>query len=311
VRNKLLSATFRNFQYKLSAVILACLFWYIVQGEEILEINRRIAVSVKVADGYMVKGGEVRMKDATIRGPRVLLGDFSTKPLEASIKIQEGRKGQLRFRVDKEHIRNWDNRLRLTVHDPYVTVLVDEAGSRKIPIKENIRGVPADGYIIEKITLKPNVVTVTGLQSEIDKIQEIVTEPIDLEGLQQTKSFEVKLLSKDLPKTSLSVEKITVSLLLGEKKINKRFGSVAVQVVGSDYLTAVKPRYVSIVIQGTPGVLGFVKREDLEAFVEARELDPGKKYTRNIQAKIPAQTVLIETFPQTATVEIFNQKRLN
>jgi YbbR domain-containing protein len=84
-----------------------------------------------------------------------------------------------------------------------------------------------------------------------------------------------------------------------------------VEVVGSEYLTAVKPRFVSIIIQGTPGVLSFVKRSDLEAFVEARELEPGKKHNRVVQVKIPPDTVLIETFPQSATVEIYNQKRAN
>ena len=114
-----------------------------------------------------------------------------------------------------------------------------------------------------------------------------------------------------MPGKSLSTEKVQVSLMVGEKKINKRFGSVPIEVVGSDFLTAVKPRYVSIVIQGTPGVLSFVKRSDLEAFVEARELEPGKKHNRPVQVKIPPDTVLIETFPQSATVEIYNQKRLN
>lgn len=302
---------FRNFQYKISAVILACLFWYIVQGEEILEINRRIVVNIKVPDGYMIKGPETRIKDATLRGSRVLLGDFSTKPLEATIRIAEGKTGQLRYRIDKEYIRNWDNRLKLTVHDPYITVFVDEKMSRTVPIREFLKGVPGDGYIIEKTTIKPSTVTVTGLKSEVSKINEVLTEPIDVENLQATKSFEAKLMAQDIPKSGLSLDKVQVSLLLGEKKVNKRFGSVPVEVVGSEYLTAVKPRFVSIVIQGTPGVLSFIKRSDLEAFVEARELEPGKKHNRMVQVKIPPNTVLIETFPQSATVEIYNQKRLN
>ena len=89
---------FRNFQYKIAALILAFLFWYIVQGEEILEINRRIAVNIKVPDGYIIKGPEVRFKDATLRGSRVLLADFSTRPLEATIKVQDGKTGQVRYR---------------------------------------------------------------------------------------------------------------------------------------------------------------------------------------------------------------------
>jgi len=305
------ASLFRNIQYKLSALILACLFWYIVQGEEILEINRRIVVNIRVPEGHMIKGSETRIMDATLRGSRVLLGDFSTKPLEASLTIPEGKTGQRRYRIDKEYIKNWDNRIKLTVHDPYITIYVDEKMSKKVPVREFLKGVPADGYIIEKSIIKPNFVTVTGLKTDIAKVEEILTEPIDVDNLSGTKSFEAKLVAKDLNKTGLSVDKVTVNLMVGEKKINKRFGSVPVEVVGSDYLTAVKPRFVTIVIQGTPGVLSFVKRSDLEAFVEARDLEPGKKHNRAVQVKIPPETVLIETFPQTATVEVYNQKRLN
>lgn len=311
MKRGVLTRLFRNFQYKIAAVVLACLFWYIVQGEEILEINRRIAVNIKVPDGFIVKGPDVRFKDATLRGSRVLLADFSTRPLEAALKIQDGKTGQLRYRIDKEYIKNWDNRIKLTVHDPYLTVFVDEKVSKKVPVKEFLKGVPADGYIIEKTIIKPNTITISGLKSEINRIDEIQTEPIDVSDLQATKSFDARLIAKDLPESGLSADKVQVSLLVGEKKVNKRFGSVPVEVVGSDYLTAVKPRYVSIVIQGTPGVLSFVKRSDLEAFIEARELEAGKKHLRPVQVKIPKDTVLIETFPQTATVEIYNQKRLN
>jgi len=311
MRKGVIAALFRNFQYKISALVLACLFWYIVQGEEILELNRRIAVNIKVPEGYMIKGPSVRFKDAVLRGSRAALADFSTTPINATIKIQQGKTGSIRFRVDKEQIENWDNRIKLTVLDPYLPVVVDEKVSKKVPVKEFLKGAPADGYIIEKTVIKPTTVTITGLKGDVDRIEEIQTEPIDITNLQQTRSFDVRLVAKDIPETGLSADKVQVSLLVGEKKVNKRFGSVPVEVVGSDYLTAVKPRYVSIVIQGTPGVLSFVKRSDLEAFVEARELEAGKKHNRPIQVKIPADTVLIETFPQAATVEIYNQKRLN
>jgi YbbR domain-containing protein len=311
MKNKFLSPIFRNFQYKISALILACLFWYIVQGEEILEINRRIEVTIRVPEGYIVKGTEKRIKDATLRGSRVLLGDFSMDTLKATIRVPEGKVGQIRYRIDKEFIKGWDNRIKLTVHDPYITVFVDEKVSKKVPVREFLKGVPADGYIIEKSVIKPSTVTVTGLKSEVAKIEEVLTEPIDVENLSATKSFDAKLVLKDIPESGLSNEVVQVNLMVGEKKINKRFGSVPVEVVGSDFLTAVKPRFVSIVVQGTPGVLSFVKRSDLEAFVEGRELEPGKKHSRPIQVKIPPDTVLIETFPQTATVEVYNQKRLN
>lgn len=315
MKKKLTSVLLRNLPYKILALVLACAFWGIVQGEEILEVNRRVIVNIKVPNGYAIKGAETRIKDATMRGSRALLStflsDYNTKPIEAVIPIPEGKVGQLRFRVDKEYIRNWDNRIRLTVHDPYINVFVDVKDSKKVPVREFLKGVPADGYIIEKSIVKPNAVLITGLKSEIAAVEEVLTEPIDVENLSQTKSFEAKLVAKDLPKAGISVEKVTVNLMVGEKKVNKRFGSVPVEVVGSDFVTAVKPRFVSIVIQGTPGVLSFVSRTDLEAFVEARDLEAGQKHVRSVQVKIPPDTVLIETFPPTATVEVYSQKKPN
>jgi hypothetical protein len=308
---KFFKGLIHNFRYKVSAVGLALIIWYIVQGEEILEINRRIIVTIEVPEGMTQKGSKTSVKDATLRGPRVLLGDFSTKPLEAVLRIPESKKGKpLRYRIDKEYIRNWDSRIRLTVHDAYLTVFVDEKFSKKVPVKEFLKGVPAEGFIIEKTSIKPQFVTVTGLKSEVSKIDEVLTSPIDVEGLQQSKSFEARL-SSEFSEESLSETVATVFLQVGEKKINKEFRAIPIEVKGNEFLSALKPKTVSIKIQSTPGVLSFIRATDLEAFVEAGELAPGKKYVREIQVKIPPSTVLIETFPKNATLEIYNQKRLN
>ena len=69
-------------------------------------------------------------------------------------------------------------------------------------------------------------------------------------------------------------------------------------------------KFVSIVIQGTPGVLSFVNKEDLRAFVELTNMPPGN-HEKEIQVKIPPNTVLIETFPQKGNIHISNRKKVN
>jgi hypothetical protein len=300
-----------NLPYKVTAVILSCMLWYIVQGEEILEVNKRVAVTVAVPDGYTIKGPTLRYKDATLRGPRVLLGQYmeGKKPLDATIKIPPGKPGQQRYRVDRENITGFDPRVRLTIHDPYIVVTVDEVAGKKVPVREVIEGVPAQGYMIEKVVIEPDSVNVRGLKVDLARINQVATEKINISGLKQPKVFEVNLLKTGLGEVQLAVSSVTVKVAIGEQKINKKFTSIPVEVVGSDYLTNVRPQFASIVIQGTPGVLSFVKKSDMRAFVDVRDLTPGR-YDREIQVKIPSETVMIETYPKSTSVEIYNQKRL-
>ena len=310
-RKRVLATIFNNFGYKAAAVILATLLWYTVQGEEVLEINRRIVVNVTVPDNLMIKGSTTRFKDATLRGPRVLLGDFPRRDLEAQLRIIPGQIGQRRYRIDRDHIvGGWDQRISLTVHEPYVLVTVDEKATKTVPVRPVLQGAPAEGSMVERSQTEPETITLTGLKTELARIKEVLTEPIDVTGLSASKNIETNVSRIGLVDAELSTQRVTVKLSIGEQKINKRFLSVPVEVTGSEYVSAIKPQQVEIIIQGTPGVLERVKNSDLRAFVEVRELAPGR-YEREIKVKIPPETTLIETIPANAAVEIYNQKRLN
>jgi YbbR domain-containing protein len=164
--------------------------------------------------------------------------------------------------------------------------------------------------MVERSQTEPETITLTGLKTELARIKEVLTEPIDVTGLSTSKNIEANVSRIGLVDAELSTQRVTVKLSIGEQKINKRFPSVPVEVTGSEYVSAIKPQQVEIIIQGTPGVLERVKNSDLRAFVEVRELAPGR-YEREIKVKIPPETTLIETIPANAAVEIYNQKRLN
>jgi YbbR domain-containing protein len=311
VKNRVRGWLFDNLPYKLTAVFISCALWYIVQGDEILEVNKRIAVTIVVPDGYTMKGPTLRYKDATLRGPRALLGQYmeAKKPLEASIKIPPGKSGQLRYRVDRENLNSFDSRIKLTIHDPYIVASVDEISSRKVPVREIIQGAPGAGYMVEKVVIEPSEIGISGQKADLARITQVSTEQVNIAGLKQPKVFEVNLVKAGLGEVQLSVNRVQVKVAIGEQKVNKRFTAIPVEAVGSDYLTNVRPQFATIILQATPGVLSFIKKTDLRAFVDVRDLTPGR-YDRELQVKIPAETVMIETVPKRTSVEIYNQRRL-
>jgi YbbR domain-containing protein len=151
-------------------------------------------------------------------------------------------------------------------------------------------------------------VEVAGLRSEVNRVQRIMTEPIDISGLKESTVFEVQLVPEILDRSNLSEEKVSVTLEVGEDKINKTFANIPIEVIGTDYVTQIRPQFIAIEVQGTAGVLNFIRKEDLRAFVEMMDAQPGR-YEKNIQVQIPAKTVLIETRPKTAMVTVQGIKK--
>ena len=312
--NKLAVIMFHNLQYKLAALITALIIWYGVQGEELLEINSRAKVAITVPQGYLIEGVSgcreqkgvtsrvICEKDVTLSGPRGLISSYTT--LNTQIPISVKRNGQVRYLISKKYFQNLDRRVRMTIHDPYVVVFIDKEVTRTIPIQENLKGVPAEGYMITETSISPPEIEVTGMESKLASTTHIETNLIDINGIQKTTSFEAQLKSN----LHLAASTVKVNLKIGDRRINRRFRAIPIE-VESNSPVIVRPRYASIIIQGTPGVLSFVRRSDLRAFIDIRELPPGK-HEKKIQIKIPTDTVLIETEPENATIEILDESQI-
>ncbi len=194
----------KNLPYKLTALFLAGLIWYVVQGEEILEIPARVEVEIISAEGMMVREPKNHLKDITLRGPRVLLGDLGKKNLQATIKIPSDRRGNMRFRVDKDLFPNWDNRIRMTIHDPAIAVFVDEKIVKTLTVRPDLIGEFNENFTFNRVILRPSEVTLTGLKTDLAKIKEIQTEPIDISNLHGSTELSVKLSQANLPDGDLS-----------------------------------------------------------------------------------------------------------
>lgn len=304
------SRIFSNLIYKILALVIACVVWYVVQGEEILEINRRLDVTIEVPPGLALREEKSFSRDVTVRGPRVALSDFSSKPIQAVIRIPPGKKGNLRYRIDKEYIPQWDNRIKITVHDPIVNLFVDDRASRSIPVKVVLQGIPKAGVTIQETKAEPAEITITGLKSEIQKQTSIATEAIDISGLTEAKSFPVPIAKSGLADFDYSTQQVVVHVSLGQGKINKTFDSVPIEVIGSERLSNARPRHVSVTIQGTNEAMARLTSKDVQALIDAKDLGPGR-YERDVTVKLPQGAMAVGITPKSAVIEIYNQRKLH
>lgn len=298
-----------NLGYKVTALILATLVWYIVQGEEILEVNARLDVRVEVVPSYSLRDSSGISRDVTLRGPRVLVGAMSGKALQSVIRVPAGKSGSLRYRLDKEFIPGWDNRVRITIHDPYVTLMVEERLTKKVPVKPIILGDVAPAFMIDEATPVPAELEISGAKSEILRINELSTEPIDVSGLADSKSLVTAISKASLPELRLSAQEVNVSIKLGPKKLSKNISLVPIEISGSENVGSARPAGVSVIVAVPESMVGKINQKDVRATVNAKDLAPGR-YDLGVLVSAPDGVVIQKISPKVVTVEIYNQKKL-
>jgi len=308
-RASVISKFISNLGYKATALLLAALVWYIVQGEEILDVNAKLDVKVEVASAFSLRDSSSISRDITLRGPRVLVGAMSGKAISAIIRVPSGKVGSLRYRLDKEFIPNWDNRVRITIHDPYVTLQVEERLTKKVPVKPIILGEVESSLMVDEVLATPNEIEISGPKSSASRITELTTDPIDVSGLSESKVVIAAISKAALPDVQLSAHEINVDLKLGPKKIIKTLSVVPVEIKGSEKVGSVRPAGVSVVVAVPEAQLQKLNQRDVRASVDAKDLGPGR-YELGVLVSAPEGVVVQQINPTNVTVEIYNQRRI-
>jgi YbbR domain-containing protein len=233
-RATLAKKIFRNFGYKLTALGLATLVWYVVQGEEVLEVSAKLDVKIETPSTLALKDSAVVARDITLRGPRVLVGNMAGKNYLAIIRVPAGKSGNMRYRLDKEFIPRWDNRVRITIHDPYITFTVEERLTKMVAVKPTIIGDAEPPLALDEAIASPPEVEVSGAKSDVARMSELPTEPIDISHLKESKIVSTAISRASLPDVNVLQPNVRVSLRIGPKKSLKTISVVPIEITDAD-----------------------------------------------------------------------------
>ncbi len=299
-----MSFVFKNFGYKLTAILMALTTWYLIQGREVLEINRKLLITVITPDGYGIKQRNTHIRDITLSGPRVLISQFDDQPIPAIVKLNDATTGRRRVRLTRDNIDQLiSNQIKLIIHEPYINIKFGKINTKKVSIKEVLRGSPKKGFFVKSVSIEPEFATLSGLNSNLKNIKEALTDTIDISGMDKNEVLEVGLVNPGVKTGNIFPQKVSVKISIDKSKVNKVFKSIPVEILSADYLSKVEPNTVSVVLQGLSKTLDFIEKDDIKASIDLRNVQPGQ-YRLEVQAKIPPDTVLIETKPKKIQVVV-------
>lgn len=123
----------------------------------------------------------------------------------------------------------------LTRTSSSITVVTDVYPTKEIPISTDIADVVtgrvAEGYEVKEIAIQPESITVAADQELLEGLNELLIEPISVEGLSQSFSARAMIsLLSDFK--NVSTEQVYVNVTIGEESVSEWVNNITLSFVG-------------------------------------------------------------------------------
>jgi len=184
----------KNWTLKLLSLVFAMILWMFIMGERHLEVGYTVPLELqKIPKALIISNQVPSLIDVRISGPRTLLMKVSPNDISIAVDLSDLKPGLTTFKRLEERL-NLPSGMRVTRVSPsFVDIRLDRRKKKNVPIKVVLAGDPDPGYRVVGLKAIPDRVSISGAESELKTISEVMTEPIDLKGVTENFSEIVPL----------------------------------------------------------------------------------------------------------------------
>lgn len=176
---------FKNLGYKLLAVGVAFMLWGVSHSTSSAEQGFDLPVVLSgVPDDLVITDQTSDTVNIRLRGSRAALRRLPVGDLSYEVDLSGAQLGVTSHVVETETL-DLPRGLQVVSRSPAgIEFTAVRLGRRAIPLKADLVGEVAEGFVLEGVELDPPRVWVSGPRSEVLRLGEILTETIQVDALQ-------------------------------------------------------------------------------------------------------------------------------
>ena len=184
---------FRNFGYKLLALGVALLLWGVSHGTSPIEKGFDVQlVQLGVPDDLVVTDQSTDAVNIRVKGSRAALRSLSVADIEYVVDLSGAKPGVTEHEVDAESVKLPRGAQIVSRSPSSIDFTLEPRGTKAVKVRVDLAGEPAPGFAVASVEIEPLRVRITGPRSEVLRLSEVVTETIDLSGVDETLEREVR-----------------------------------------------------------------------------------------------------------------------
>jgi len=267
---------FRNIGLKVVALALGALLWFTVSGQQ----AERTVPDVPVV--YLNKPASLEITDQTgfldihVRGLDSQLRTTQARDFEARVDLTGARPGSQRFTVRIDQVSS-PMGLEVTKVEPgSVMAVLEWTGSASLPVKPQVDGVPAPGYVVSEILVEPQDVAVVGPQGRLASATSATTDRVAIEGsaVTVTQNVNVGVSDASLRLREARTARVTVKI---EKAGVRLFAAarVVLRNLEPGLRGTPDPAVVSVSLRGADSLLRLLDPSSVVPYVDVTGLGRG------------------------------------
>ena len=184
----------RNWRMGFLALGIATILWGIAHSSSSVERSLDVPVSfLNLPEDLVITAQSDERVNIRVRGSRAALRNLASAKLEVVVDVSGAKPGTGAFEVDASSF-DLPRGANVVGRSPAsLEIDFERRGRRAVRVRPDVEGEPAPGFLLGEPSVDPAHVWLTGARSEVMRLDEVVTETIDVAGLQAPIDREVRL----------------------------------------------------------------------------------------------------------------------
>ncbi len=276
------------------AVAMAWGVWFLVHGAISYSADYTVPLNVSVPEGWIVVRQSLKELKLVVQGSENDISALTQDMIKVRAVLDPEKGAHQTILLAERHV-TCPYRVRVdaaSLPAQEVEVDIERKVTKAVPIRVATQGKVPVGYE-PRLTTEPMAMTVTGPESELENLTEVLTVPVNVDGMTESFRRPNCPLSRPPEGKLRQYERESVALQADIVKATnvKRYEHLPVRLLvpsGQAVRAELEPESCAVAVEGNPSLLQELTADGVRLFVEPSTFVPGgEPVLREVLVSVP------------------------
>ncbi len=181
-------------RYGLLALAISAALWGMSHGSSKIDRGFDIpVVFVGMPEELVILRKSTDEINIRVLGQRAALRDIAAKDLEYEVNLEGAKPGNAVYLVDETTLVLPQGAQIVSRSPATIELEFERRGRKSVRVSADLEGAPAEGFVFTEVEIDPPRVWLEGARSKVLRLSEVMTETINVDGLNAPLEREVRL----------------------------------------------------------------------------------------------------------------------